>query len=154
MWTSPGAPPTWRGVPISIQSADRTLIKGNIIMQGAFVAASTVDYGIYIDDYTGGDDADGTIIDGNSFGTFDTAGVRLQDADADGTTFVGLNTTVSDGGGVNTVIRGGSIDQASLIAATNGSYIGCSDCTADADCAPAGGTGALAKRQGGAWVCN
>lgn len=40
-----------------------------------------------------------------------------------------------------------------LGAATNGSMIYCSDCTIASPCA-GGGTGALAKRLNGAWVCN
>ena len=40
-----------------------------------------------------------------------------------------------------------------LRAATNGSIIYCSDCTIANPCA-AGGTGAIAKRLNGAWVCN
>lgn len=43
--------------------------------------------------------------------------------------------------------------QASLGAATNGSIIYCSDCTIANPCA-GGGTGAIAKRLNGAWVCN
>ena len=43
--------------------------------------------------------------------------------------------------------------QASLGAATNGSMIYCSDCTIANPCA-GGGTGAIAKRLNGAWVCN
>jgi hypothetical protein len=42
---------------------------------------------------------------------------------------------------------------ANLGAATNGSMIYCSDCQAIAVCAAAG-TGAIAKRLAGAWVCN
>jgi hypothetical protein len=42
---------------------------------------------------------------------------------------------------------------ANLGAATNGSMIYCSDCQAIAVCAAAG-TGAIAKRLNGAWVCN
>ena len=43
--------------------------------------------------------------------------------------------------------------QANLGAATNGSMIYCSDCTIANPCA-GGGTGAIAKRLNGAWVCN
>lgn len=43
--------------------------------------------------------------------------------------------------------------QASLGAATNGSMIYCSDCTIANPCA-GGGTGAIAKRLNGVWVCN
>lgn len=42
---------------------------------------------------------------------------------------------------------------ASLPAATNGSIMYCSDCTIANPCA-GGGTGAIAKRLNGAWVCN
>lgn len=43
--------------------------------------------------------------------------------------------------------------QANLGAATNGSMIYCSDCTIASPCAN-GGTGAIAKRLNGVWVCN
>jgi hypothetical protein len=42
---------------------------------------------------------------------------------------------------------------AGLGAATNGSMIYCADCTIASPCA-AGGTGAIAKRLNGVWVCN
>jgi len=48
---------------------------------------------------------------------------------------------------------GSSAVFADLGAATNGSIIYCSDCTIASPCA-GGGTGSLAKRLNGAWVCN
>jgi hypothetical protein len=48
---------------------------------------------------------------------------------------------------------GTAATQANLGAATNGSMIYCSDCTVASPCA-GGGTGAIAKRLNGAWVCN
>jgi hypothetical protein len=42
---------------------------------------------------------------------------------------------------------------ASLPAATNGTFLYCSDCTIASPCA-SGGTGALAKRLNSTWVCN
>jgi hypothetical protein len=53
------------------------------------------------------------------------------------------------------ILRGdGTVQtQANLGAATNGSMIYCNDCTVANPCA-GGGTGAIAKRLNGAWVCN
>lgn len=54
-----------------------------------------------------------------------------------------------------TIVRGDGTVQtfAGLGAAANGSMIYCSDCTVASPCAAAG-TGAIAKRLNGAWVCN
>lgn len=46
-----------------------------------------------------------------------------------------------------------SVTQGALGSPTNGAIIYCSDCTVANPCA-SGGTGALAKRVAGAWVCN
>ncbi len=43
--------------------------------------------------------------------------------------------------------------QANLGTPANGSIVYCSDCTVANPCA-GGGTGALAKRLNGSWVCN
>lgn len=47
----------------------------------------------------------------------------------------------------------GGVAFASLGTPSNGTFVYCSDCTIAATCAGAG-TGALAKRLNGAWVCN
>lgn len=50
-------------------------------------------------------------------------------------------------------LRGEAITQAALPASDNGSIFYCSDCTIANPCA-GGGTGAIAKRLNGVWVCN
>lgn len=52
-------------------------------------------------------------------------------------------------------LRSVGVNQAALagLAPPNGSLIYCSDCTIASPCA-GGGTGALAKRLNGAWICN
>ncbi len=47
----------------------------------------------------------------------------------------------------------GGVTHANLGSPANGTLIYCSDCTVANPCA-SGGTGALAKRLNGAWVCN
>lgn len=71
---------------------------------------------------------------------------------------------LNDGGGPNKVVMGnytttsvgpqlGAVTQANLGTPANGSIAFCSDCTITNPCA-GGGTGALAKRLNGGWVCN
>jgi hypothetical protein len=64
---------------------------------------------------------------------------------------------VSTGGAAQGIIilrgDGSPQTQANLGAAANGTMIYCSDCTIASPCA-GGGTGAIAKRLNGAWVCN
>jgi hypothetical protein len=88
-------------------------------------------------------------------GTFTTSCIR-NDAATNVNTFIQNyhGETISNNGGTFT-IEGGKTTQAlgTANAAQNGSYFGCSDCTVANPCAAAG-TGAVAKRQGGAWVCN
>lgn len=67
-----------------------------------------------------------------------------------------LNYALYSAGGTNYFagnIQSGGTTQASLGTPANGTFIYCSDCTIANPCA-GGGTGALAKRLNGVWVCN
>ena len=60
-------------------------------------------------------------------------------------------TTTGQAGMTSIIFKG--IAQAALAAEADGTIIYCTDCTVASPCA-AGGTGALAKRLNGAWICN
>lgn len=65
--------------------------------------------------------------------------------------FGGVDALVVSGAGG--VLRFTGVTQAALGAPANGTFVYCTDCTVANPCA-GGGTGALAKRLNGAWVCN
>jgi len=72
-------------------------------------------------------------------------------------THPGIQVSAAVGGNTQGIIitrgDGTTCTQAQLGAATNGSMIYCGDCTIANPCA-GGGTGAIAKRLNGVWVCN
>lgn len=93
-------------------------------------------------------------------GAITTDSLALGSASSSGTnTINGPSGWQLNGGGSaqafldNTGFRFRSSVFGSLPAATNGTAMYCSDCTVANPCA-GGGTGALAKRINGAWVCN
>lgn len=86
-----------------------------------------------------------------------TADLYFENSGATNTT-IGSNvfSTISDGGASGTIWRlSKDFTQANLPVGAPGSLIICTNCTADADCAPSGGGGGLAKIfSGTTWVCN
>lgn len=87
---------------------------------------------------------------------FDNAGANGLGLDRDGAGLLGVSNGVA---GTNTgdiafeLWVGTAVLQAALGTPANGTFLYCSDCTIASPCA-GGGTGALAKRLNGVWVCN
>jgi hypothetical protein len=127
----------------------RNVFQHNVAGQTGLLATSLSGYCLT-------DVVDETRLVGNRCtGTFGTACYRLDAATVTNTHFSEYDGAgISNAGGTFS-IEGGRTTQAlgTANAAQNGSYFGCTDCTVANPCAAAG-TGAFAKRQGGAWVCN
>lgn len=108
-WSVKGSPPTYTGFPIVIRSSDNNVVTGNILEKGSIVTA-TSQYGIFVDDdpvASSGNDATSNYISGNMISGFDTASIRLEDADAASTIIADLNgSTISDGGSSGTTVNG------------------------------------------------
>jgi hypothetical protein len=155
-WTTPSTPPGYQGFPISILSSSNNTIIGNSLSKGSFVTGNS-EYCIYVDDLNGsGNDATGNYITDNTCSGFDTAGVRLQDADAKDTRIGALNgATLSDAGSTSIYESLGPPGAAfaNLGSPQDGSTVYCSDCTETDPCAGSG-NGAMAKRLNGRWDCN
>lgn len=108
-WANHGSPPTYTGYPVVIRSSDNNIISDNVIEKGSIVTG-TAEYGIFIDDdpvASSGNDATGNFISGNMISGFDTASIRLEDADAASTILSNLlGATISNNGSVSTLIDG------------------------------------------------
>jgi hypothetical protein len=87
---------------------------------------------------------------------FTAGGASASDADLTFDAAGVLKVTTGDGATLGTMsaqLRAASVTFASLGASVNGTVFYCSNCTIANPCAGAG-TGALAKRLNGVWVCN
>lgn len=136
---------TW--VPIGLITAARLLAAGTIqIDAGGLIT--------WIGRSIIGSSADGYLSFTNNAGASLT---RLNFGAAGSVAYASIETLNTVAGQAQGIIiqraDGAPQTQANLGAATNGCIIYCSDCTIASPCA-AGGTGAIAKRLNGVWVCN
>jgi hypothetical protein len=136
------------------KAASRNLVIGNKAQR---VSAMTLaDYGIIvrgIASYA----ADQNVLDNNTCnGSYTTNCYRINDANATNVRITGYQGEGITNASGTYSISGPStpgVAFAALGTPQNGSVVYCSDCTVASPCA-GGGTGALAKRLNGAWVCN
>ena len=149
-----------RGQGIIIRGAD------NVRINNAAISCDGVagQIGVTIQDESGNgsnnvlvsDSIIGYDVNGGTSGQVCETGISVadvagQDVTLDNIKVYGSSTSITLNQRITA--RNMSLTYNNLSTGANGSYVYCSDCTVAATCA-AGGTGALARRINGAWVCS
>jgi len=149
-----------RGQGIIIRGAD------NVRINNAAISCDGVagQIGVTIQDESGNgsnnvlvsDSIIGYDVNGGTSGQVCETGISVadvagQDVTLDNIKVYGSSTSITLNQRITA--RNMSLTYNNLSTGANGSYVYCSNCTVAATCA-AGGTGALAKRLNGTWVCN
>jgi hypothetical protein len=154
-WGSPNSSGTLGDITFNT-AASRNIVTHNHFERIQAIPSEL--YGVLVEGSATADD--GNVLDGNLIrGSYVTSPYRFDKLSfANPPTNIHVKNwggeAITVAGSPTYTVEGGVTTSAGLPAGTgNGSYVGCSDCMVANPCAGAG-TGAVAKRQGGAWVCN